>query len=162
MSLCNHVGIQVGNCWQPVPSNCVLNHMLIPRVSEVIYYCDYFAFGNICMLLTSFYAHFFYFMCSTGGLTVKCLEICELWYVAYMLKNASVLHLTICQITWSLWPGTGGLTKLGLKFVSCLVKHGMYISGGVWEQMLGYSWALTSGLHHPCRLLSGLTHAWSI
>ena len=24
-----------------VRSNCVLNHMLIPRVSEVIYYCNY-------------------------------------------------------------------------------------------------------------------------
>ena len=43
---------------------------------------------------------FLYFMCSTGRLTVKCLEIRELWYVAYMLANASVLHLTICRITW--------------------------------------------------------------
>ena len=33
-------------------------HMLIPWVSEVIYYCDYFEFGNICMFLTLFYAHF--------------------------------------------------------------------------------------------------------
>ena len=41
-----------------VPSNCVLNHMLIPWVSEVMYYCDYFEFGNICMFLTSLYAHF--------------------------------------------------------------------------------------------------------
>ena len=41
-----------------VPSNSVLNHMLIPWVSEVIYYCDYFEFGKICMFLTSFYAHF--------------------------------------------------------------------------------------------------------
>ena len=57
------------------------------------------------------------FMCSTGRLTVKCLEIRELWYVAYMLAYASVLYLTICQITWSLWLGTRGLTKLGLKFM---------------------------------------------
>ena len=35
-----------------VPSNSVLNQMLIPWVSEVIYYCDYFEFGNICMFLT--------------------------------------------------------------------------------------------------------------
>ena len=42
-----------------VPSNCVLTHMLIPWVSEVIYYCDYLEFENICMFLTSFYAHFF-------------------------------------------------------------------------------------------------------
>ena len=41
-----------------VPSNSVLNHMLIPWVSEVIYYCDYFEFGIFCMFLTSFYAHF--------------------------------------------------------------------------------------------------------
>ena len=70
------------------------------------------------MFLTSFYAQFFYFMCSTGQLTVKYLKICELWYVAYMLAYALVLHLTICQITWSLWRGTQGLTELGLKFVS--------------------------------------------
>ena len=101
-------------------------------------------------------------MFSTGRLTVKCLEIRELWYVAYMLAYASVLHLTICWITWSLWRGTRGLTKLGLKFVSCLVKHGMCISGGVGEPMLGYSWAWTFGLYHPCILLAGLTHAWSI
>ena len=41
-----------------VSSNCVLNHMLIPWVSEVIYYCNYLEFGIICMFLTSFYAHF--------------------------------------------------------------------------------------------------------
>ena len=70
-------------------------------------------------------------MCSTGRLTVKCLEIRELWYVAYMLAYASVLHLTICRITWSLWRGTRGLTTLGLKFMSWLVKHVMYITGGV-------------------------------
>ena len=68
-------------------------------------------------------------MCSTGRLTVTCLEICELWYVAYILAYASVLHLTICRILWSLWRGTRGLTKLGLIFVSLLVKHGMCISG---------------------------------
>ena len=72
-----------------------------------------------------------YFMCSTGRITVKCLDICELSYVVYMLAYASVLHLTICRITWSLWCGTRGLTKLGLKFVSSLVKHGMYISGEI-------------------------------
>ena len=101
-----------------VSSNRVLNHMLIPWVSEVIFYGDYLEFGNICMFLTSFYAHFCILMCSTGRLTVKCLEICELWYVAYMLAYASVLHLTICQITWALWRGTRGPTKLSLKFVS--------------------------------------------
>ena len=41
-----------------VPSNCVLNHMLIPWVSEVIYYFDYLEFSKICMFLTSFYAEF--------------------------------------------------------------------------------------------------------
>ena len=42
------------------------------------------------------------------------------------------------------------------------MKHGMYISGEIWEPMLGYSWALTFSLYHPCILLPGLTHAWSI
>ena len=89
-------GSKWGDCLQVVRSNCVLNHMLIPWVSEVMYY----------------------FMCSTGRLTVKCLEIRELWYVVYMLAYASVLYLTICRITSSLWRGTRGLTKLGLKFMS--------------------------------------------
>ena len=57
MSLCIHVGIQVGDCSQMAPSICVLNYMLIPWVSEVIYYCNYLEFSNICMFLTSFYAH---------------------------------------------------------------------------------------------------------
>ena len=38
----------------------------------------------------------------------------------------------------------------------------MYITGVVLEAMMGYSWASTFGLYHPCILLSGLTHAWSI
>ena len=41
-----------------VPSNGVLNHVLIPRVSKVLYYCKYLEFGIICMFLTSFFAHF--------------------------------------------------------------------------------------------------------
>ena len=101
-------------------------------------------------------------MCSTGRLTVKCLEISELWYVAYMLAYASVLHLTICRITWSLWRGTRGLTKLGLKFMSRLVKHVMYTTGEVSEPLRENSWAGTFGLYYPCILLTGLTHAWSI
>ena len=40
-----------------VPSNFVLNHMLIPWVSGAIYHCNYLEFGIICMFLTSFYAH---------------------------------------------------------------------------------------------------------
>ena len=51
-------GSKWGDCLQIIPSNCLLNHMLIPWVSEVIYYCGYFEFGFICMFLTSFYAHF--------------------------------------------------------------------------------------------------------
>ena len=89
-----------------VPSNCVLNHIMIPWVSEVIYYCICSEFGIICMFLTSILCSFLCFMCSTGRLTVKCLEIRQLWYVAYMLAYALVLYLTICQITWSLWLGT--------------------------------------------------------
>ena len=41
-----------------VPGNSVLNHMLIPWVSEVRFCWDYLEFGNFCMFLTSFYAHF--------------------------------------------------------------------------------------------------------
>ena len=46
--------------------------------------------------------------------------------------------------------------------MSCLVEHAMYITGEVSELMMGYSWASISGLYHPCIVLSGLTHAWSI
>ena len=45
---CLHASIwryKWGNCSQMVPSNSVSNHMLIPWVSEVIYYCDYFEFA---------------------------------------------------------------------------------------------------------------------
>ena len=45
-----------------VPSNCVLSHGLAPWVSEVMYYCNYLAFGIICMFLTSFYAHFVFYV----------------------------------------------------------------------------------------------------
>ena len=51
-------GFTGGDCLQMVPSDCVLNHILIPWVSEVIYHCDYLESSNICMFLTSFYAHF--------------------------------------------------------------------------------------------------------
>ena len=51
-------GSKLRDCSQMVPSSCVLNDILIPWVSEVIYYCDYLEFGNICMFLTSLYAHF--------------------------------------------------------------------------------------------------------
>ena len=106
-------GSKWGDCIQIVPGNHPLNHMLKPWVSEVIYYCNYPEFGIISLILCSFLC----FMCSTGRLTVKCLEISELWYVAFLLAYASVLHLTICRITWSVWLGTRGLTKLGLKLM---------------------------------------------
>ena len=48
-------GSKLGDRLQMVPSKCVLNHMLIPCV---IYYCDYVEIGNMCVFLTSFYAHF--------------------------------------------------------------------------------------------------------
>ena len=51
-------GSKWGDCLQMVSSNCALNHMLIPWVSEVIDYCNYLEFSIICMFLTSFYAHF--------------------------------------------------------------------------------------------------------
>ena len=58
MSSCVHSGIKVGGLFANRRSNCVLNHMLKPCGSEVIYYCDYLEFGIICMFLTSFHAHF--------------------------------------------------------------------------------------------------------
>ena len=51
-------GSKWGDRLQMVPSNCGFSHMLIPWVSEVIYYCNYHEFSNIYMFLTSFYAHF--------------------------------------------------------------------------------------------------------
>ena len=79
--------------------------------------------GQLCIwtyfhVFDLIFCSFLCFMCSTGRLTVKCLEIRELWYVSYLLAYASVLHLTICQVTWSLWLGTRGLTKLDLKLMS--------------------------------------------
>ena len=60
-----------------VSDNCVLNHMLIPSVSKVIYYCKYLEFRIICMFFDLILCSFLCFMCSTGRLTVKCLEIRE-------------------------------------------------------------------------------------
>ena len=87
-------------------------------MSIEIYYHDNFVFGHFFIFFDLNFCSFLCFMCSTGRLTVKCLEIRELWYVAYMSAYASVLHLTIRQITWSLWLGTRGLTKLGLKLMT--------------------------------------------
>ena len=58
MSSSVHLGIQVGGLFINGSKQWCANHMLIQRVSEVIYYCDYFEFGNICMFFTSFYAQF--------------------------------------------------------------------------------------------------------
>ena len=118
MSPCVHVGIQVGGLFANGPKQLCFE----PYV-DTMGERSYILLWLLCIWL---YLHvfdlilcsFLYFMCSTGRLTVKCLEIRELRYVAYMLAYASVLHLTICRITWSLWRGTRGLTKLGLKFMS--------------------------------------------
>ena len=50
-----------------VPGNSVVNLILIPWVSEVIYYLDFLEFGNICIFLTSFYAHFCIFCARLVG-----------------------------------------------------------------------------------------------
>ena len=55
-------GSKWGDCLQMVPSNCVLNHMLIPWVSEVIYYCKYLEFCIICVFLTSFMLIFVFYV----------------------------------------------------------------------------------------------------
>ena len=64
-------------------------------------------------------------MCSTGRLTVKCLEIRELWYVAYTLAFALVLQLTICRITRSLSRGTQGPHKIRsqIRQLTCGAWH---------------------------------------
>ena len=51
-------GFKWGDRLQMVRGNYILNHMLIPWVSELIYYCNYLEFGIICMFLTLFFAHF--------------------------------------------------------------------------------------------------------
>ena len=61
MSSCFHLGIQVGRLFANGPKQLVLNHMLIPWVSEVIYYCDYLEFSNICMFLTHFMLIFVFY-----------------------------------------------------------------------------------------------------
>ena len=118
MSLCVHVGIQVGGlfakgpeqlCLEPYVDTMGERSFILLRLLWICHCLHVFDL-ILCSSL--------YFMCSTGRLTVKCQDICELWYVAYRLAYASVLHLTICRITWSLWRGTRGLTILGLKFVS--------------------------------------------
>ena len=97
---------------------CILNHARISWVSIEIYYHDNFVIGHFPHVFDLILCSFLCFMCSTGRLTVKCLETCELGYVANMLADASVLYLTICRIMGSLWLGTRGLTKLGLKLMS--------------------------------------------
>ena len=83
-------GSKLGDCLQMVPSNCVLNHMCIPWVSEVIYYCIYLGIWHYLHVFDLILCSFLCFMCSTGRLTVNYLEICELWYVTYMLAYAPV------------------------------------------------------------------------
>ena len=58
MSLCVHVGIQLGGLFANGPKQLCFETYVDTMVREVIYYCDYFEFGNICMFLTPFYAHF--------------------------------------------------------------------------------------------------------
>ena len=58
MSLCVHMGIQVGRLFANGPKQLYFESGLTPWVSEVIYYCNYLEFGIVCMFSTSFYAHF--------------------------------------------------------------------------------------------------------
>ena len=58
---CPHVslwGSKWGDGSHMVSSNCVLNHMLIPGMSEILCLCEYLELGNIFIFLTSFHAHF--------------------------------------------------------------------------------------------------------
>ena len=58
MSSCVNRGIQVGGLFTNGSKQECVEPYVHTMVSEDIYYCDYFVFGNICMFLTSFYAHF--------------------------------------------------------------------------------------------------------
>ena len=100
-----------------VPIICILNHARISWVSREIYYHDNFVFGHIFMFLTSILCSFLCFICSTGRLTVKCLEIRELWYVVHMLAYGLELNTTICRIACSIWLGARRITRIGLKIM---------------------------------------------
>ena len=118
MSLCVHVGIQVGGLFANRPQQLHFEPY-VDTMGERSYKLLWLLWiWHYLHVFDSILCSFLYCMCSTGRLTVKCLEICELWFVAYMLACAPVLHLTICRITSSLWRGTQGLTKFGLKFMS--------------------------------------------
>ena len=58
MSLCVHVGIQVGELVANGPKQSCFEPYVDTMGEEAIYYCNYLELGNICMFLTSFYAHF--------------------------------------------------------------------------------------------------------
>ena len=58
VSLCVHVGIQVGGLFANSPKQLCFESYVDTTGSEVICYCNYLEFGISCMFLTSFYAHF--------------------------------------------------------------------------------------------------------
>ena len=64
-------------------------------------------------------------MCSTGRLTVKCLEIRELWYVAYMLAYASVPaphHMPDHGVTLA-WHTRPHKIRSQIRELTCEVWH---------------------------------------
>ena len=118
VSSCVHVGIQVGGLFAKGPKQMCFEPYVDTMGEQSYILLSLLCIWQYLHVFDVILCSFLHLMCSTGRLTVKCLEISELWYVAYVLAYDSVLHLTICRITWSLWRGTRGLTKLGSKFVS--------------------------------------------
>ena len=58
MSLCVHVGIQVGGLFVNGPKQFCFETYVDTMGERSLYYCNYLDFGIICMFLTSVYAHF--------------------------------------------------------------------------------------------------------
>ena len=82
MSPCLHVGFQGGGlfangpkqlCFEPYVDTMGERSYILLRILPIWQHLHVFD-----LILCSFLC----FMCSTGRLTVKCLEIRELWYVA--------------------------------------------------------------------------------
>ena len=135
-----------------VPSNSVLNHMMLPWVSEVIYYCDYFGFGNICMVLTSFYAHLCIFCavpyCAVLCCVVPCRAVtcwavlcCAVLRCAVLrcaVLRCAVLRCAVSCISCTPWSGVGWRRRGSAWWFRCVGRGGsvrarfIRLVGGWW------------------------------
>ena len=81
MSPCVHVGIQVGEWFANRPKQLCFESY-VDTMGERSYILLYLSWiWHYLLFFDLILCSFLCFMCSTGWLTVKCLEICELWYV---------------------------------------------------------------------------------